>query len=57
MTPRDSILELAKRRGLDPADLLEEWSERAAIREYEANIPRHRAEQLAVVDVKQRMDR
>lgn len=41
---------LAKRHGVDLARLLEEWAERAAIREYLGEIPRAEAERLAVVD-------
>ena len=41
---------LAKRHGVDLSRLLEEWAERAAIREYLGEIPRAEAERLAVVD-------
>lgn len=41
---------LAKRHGMKLDLLLEEWTERAAIREYLGEIPRAEAERLAVVD-------
>ena len=41
---------LARRHGVDLDLLLEEWAERAAIREYLGEIPRTEAERLAVVD-------
>lgn len=41
---------LAKRHGVNLDLLLEEWAERAAIREYLGEIPRAEAERLAVVD-------
>jgi hypothetical protein len=41
---------VAKKHGVDLGLLLEEWAERAAIREYLGEIPRAEAERLAVVD-------
>lgn len=43
--------ELAKRYKLDADELIEAWSERAAIREYSAGFSRHAAEVFAIGDV------
>jgi hypothetical protein len=40
-----------------PPDWREVWEERAAIMEYDANLPRHEAEKLAFEDVKRQMAR
>lgn len=43
---------LAKRLGLDHVELIEEWDERAAVREYDGEMSRHEAERLAAEDVR-----
>jgi hypothetical protein len=40
-----------------PPDWREAWEERAAIMEYDANLPRDEAEKLAFEDVKRHMAR
>jgi hypothetical protein len=47
----ESAVELAARHKLDPDELLEAWSERAAIRQYLAGFSRRAAEVWAVGDV------
>lgn len=53
MTSHATILALADRLGIAPADLLERWSERAAIREYDGGMARDEAEAAAVEDVRE----
>ena len=48
---RDRCLELAERTGRDPEDVIEQWSERAAIREVDGGQPRAEAEVDAFDDV------
>jgi hypothetical protein len=48
---RACIVELAARHRVDADELLESWSERAAIREYLAGFSRRAAELWAVGDV------
>jgi hypothetical protein len=47
-----AVAELARQHGRDVADLLELWSERAAIRQYLGEADRDEAERLAVEDVR-----
>ncbi len=47
---RDQLAAVAVRHGVQLDRLLEEWSERAAIREYLGGMPRARAELAAVRD-------
>jgi hypothetical protein len=49
---REACLELARTLGLDGDLLVEEWSERAAIREFEGGQPRADAERDALDDVR-----
>ena len=49
---RDACIDLSKTLGLDPEALFEEWSERAAIREYEGGQSRADAERDAFDDVR-----
>lgn len=46
------IAAIAREAGRDVADLLDEWDERAAIREYDGRTDRAEAERLAVEDVR-----
>lgn len=48
----EAVAELARATGRDVADLLEHWSERAAIREYEGAQDRDEAERLALDDLR-----
>ena len=48
---RQACVELAERVGVDPDELAEWWSERAAVREYEGGQSRAEAEQSAFEDV------
>ncbi len=45
-------MELAVRLGLDPAAVLEDWAERAAIREIDGGLPRDDAERAALEDLR-----
>ena len=47
----DQLVTLAIGSGRTHAEVYEFWSERAAIREYDAGYPRAEAERLAVEDV------
>ena len=49
---RDACIELAKTLGVDAEVLLEQWAERAAIREVDAGFSREEAERLALEDVR-----
>ncbi len=48
---RECMRELAARHGLDADELIEAWSERAAIRQYLAGFSRNAAEVFAIGDV------
>jgi hypothetical protein len=50
---REACIELAERAGVDPEELLEYWSERAAIRELDGGQPRDDAERGALEDVRE----
>lgn len=50
---RDACIELAGRAGVDPDELLEYWSERAAIREHDGGQPRDEAERDALEDMRE----
>ena len=47
-----AIAEIAQACGRDVGDLVEEWHERAAAREYEGGATRDEAERMAVVDLR-----
>jgi hypothetical protein len=49
---REACLELARTLGIDPELLVEQWAERAAIREFEGGQPRADAERDALDDVR-----
>lgn len=60
MSPRDptgewheACAEIARAAHVDAGDVLDDWSHRAAIREYEAGVTRADAERLAVDDVRE----
>ncbi|HEU0036339.1 MAG TPA: hypothetical protein VFQ53_37255 [Kofleriaceae bacterium] len=53
---REAVLELAERAGVDPDELLEWWSERAAVREFDGGQSRADAERGAVDDCKQMLE-
>lgn len=54
MTPyRTYLARIAERTGVPLAELVERWSERAAIREYEGGMTRTQAEEAAFEEVKQ----
>jgi hypothetical protein len=46
-----ALAEIAQRCGRDVGDLVDEWHERAAVREYLGGVTRDEAERLAVADV------
>jgi len=50
---RAAVTELAERAGVDPDDLVEYWSERAAIREIDGGQSRDDAEQGALDDIRE----
>jgi hypothetical protein len=50
--PEDVFTRLARETGQPRGRVLEEWSERAAIREYLGNVPRAEAEFRAIDDVR-----
>lgn len=59
--PRDerwqgAVRELAKRTGRNAEDLLDQWDERAAVREYLGNVTRDEAERLAFEDVQRQYE-
>jgi hypothetical protein len=54
---RDGCIELARRLGLDADQLLEWWSERAAVREFDGGLPRAAAELAAFDDLRLELDR
>jgi hypothetical protein len=47
-----AIAEIAKQCGRDVGDLVDEWHERAASREYLGGVTRDEAERAAVVDMR-----
>jgi hypothetical protein len=49
---REACLELARRLGVDPEAVAEDWAERAAIRELDGGMTREDAEQGALDDVR-----
>ena len=53
---RDRCLELADRTGRDPDELVEWWSERAAIREIDGGQPRAEAELDAFDDLRNTLE-
>ena len=53
-TTEDAIRALARRARRDEADLVEEWSERAAIREFDGGQYRAAAEAAALDDLRAR---
>ena len=53
---RDACIVLAEKLGLDAAELIERWEERAAIREYEAGQTRPEAERDAFEDVRAELE-
>lgn len=52
-----AVAELAREHGMDAADLLEQWSERAACRTYLGGASQAEAERLAVEDVRESVRR
>lgn len=52
-----AVVELASEHGLDVADLLEQWSERAACRTYLGGATQAESERLAVEDVRESVRR
>lgn len=55
-TYAERCAELARDRGLNPADVHEEWSERAAVRQYLGGVSLDVAEALAWEDVLARFE-
>jgi len=53
---RDGCIELARRLGLDADQLLEWWSERAAVREFDGGLTRDAAELAAFDDLRLELD-
>jgi hypothetical protein len=49
---REACIELARRVGVDPDELVEWWAERAAVREYDGGQPRPEAEADALEDMR-----
>ena len=49
--------ELARAVGLDPCDVMDDWDEHAAIRQYDGNVSRDEAERLAFLDILDRYQR
>lgn len=50
------LRELADDHDVNAGDVLDEWDERAAVRQYDAGCDRATAERLAFVDVKERLE-
>ena len=50
---RSAVIELAEHAGIDPADVLEYWSERAAVREIDGGQERVAAERGALEDIRE----
>ena len=53
---RDDVLELARQLGRDGEELIEWWSERAAIREIDGGQPRAEAEHEAFEELRASLD-
>jgi len=53
---RDACIALAEQAGLDSDELVEWWSERAAVREYDGGQARDEAELAALDDVRQMIE-
>lgn len=53
MSSRAAVTQLAEQAGVDVEDVLEYWSERAAIRELDGGQERAMAEQGAVEDIRE----
>lgn len=53
----EALCDLARAYGLEPADVVDEWGERAAVREYLGGYERDEAERLAFQDVSERLAR
>lgn len=49
---REACIELARAAGRDPDEVIEWWTERAAIREFEAGEPREAAERAALDEIR-----
>ena len=54
--PHQACVELARRFGLDPDDVVERWAERAAIREFEGGQDRASAERDALDDIRRELE-
>ncbi len=50
---RSAVIELAEQAGIDPADVLEYWGERAAVREIDGGQERAVAESGALDDIRE----
>ena len=53
MTPEQNITTILEMDGASPTDIehaLDYWNERAAVREFDGNMTRNNAEQLAILD-------
>lgn len=57
MSPREQIMALAREWGVAVGDLLDDFGERAALLEYDANMSRDEAERQAVEDVRRDWER
>jgi len=53
---RSACIELAERAGVDPDELVEWWSECAAVREYDGGQSRQAAEQGALEDMQRLLE-
>jgi len=53
---REGCIELARRLGLDSDQVLEWWSERAAVREFDGGLTREAAELAAFDDLRLELD-
>jgi len=53
---RQACVQLARHFGLDPADFIERWAERAAIREFEGGQDRASAERDALDDIQRELE-
>jgi len=51
-----ACVELARRLGRDPDDVVERWTERAAIREYDGGQDRASAERDALDDIRRELE-
>ena len=50
---REACIELARSAGRSPDEIIEWWTERAAIREFEGGEPREAAERAALDELRQ----